>query len=98
MLTADNVPTPTTTIGPSVKVPCQWTQDIMVMDLSRGCMKCCLSNAIDGRKNEEEAGNVGSEHESVNSECEAEDGKSENGEAERDDWNYRVRLVMLIKG
>jgi hypothetical protein len=89
MLTADSVLTPTRTIGPSVKLLCQWAQDIMVMDLSRGCMKCCLSNAMDGRENEEEDGNVGSEHKSVSSDCEAEDGNSENGEAARDDWNYK---------
>jgi hypothetical protein len=89
MLTADNVLTPTRTIGPSVKLLCQQTQDIMVMHLSRGCMKCCLCNAMDGRENEEEAGNVGSEHERVSSEYETEDGNSENGEAARDDWNYK---------
>jgi hypothetical protein len=60
----------------------------MVTDLSRGHMKCCLSNAMDGRENEEEAGNVGGKHESLSSECETEDGNGENGEAERDDWNY----------
>jgi hypothetical protein len=37
---------------------------------------------VDGRENEEEAGNAGSEHEWVSSECETEDGNCENNEAE----------------
>lgn len=37
----------------------------------------------------EEAANVGSEHETVSSECETEDGNSENGDADRHSWNYK---------
>jgi hypothetical protein len=37
---------------------------------------------VDGREDDEEAGNAGSEHERVSSECETEDGNCENTEAE----------------
>jgi hypothetical protein len=46
-------------------------------------MKHCLSNTMNEKENEE-AGNVGSENESAGSECETEDRNCENSEAERD--------------
>lgn len=50
-------------------------------------MKHCLSNTMNEKENEE-AGNVGSENESAGSECETEDRNCENSEAERDGQNY----------
>jgi hypothetical protein len=38
----------------------------------KGFRKHCLSYEIDGMEDEEEVGNVGSEHQSVSSECEVE--------------------------
>jgi hypothetical protein len=49
-------------------------------------MKHCLSYTMDEKENEE-AGNVGSENESAGSECETEAGNCENSEAERDGKN-----------
>jgi hypothetical protein len=40
---------------------------------------------MDGWKVEDHVSNVGSEHEGMKSECEAEDGNCEDTEAERDD-------------
>jgi hypothetical protein len=42
---------------------------------------------MDGREDEKEVGNVGSEHESVSSECEIEDGSYEDTETDTDDKN-----------
>jgi hypothetical protein len=43
----------------------------------RGFRKCCIPDAVDGMDDEEEVGNVGSEHENVSIKCEAEDGNCE---------------------
>jgi hypothetical protein len=46
-----------------------------------------IYNAVDGRRVAEVGGNVGSEHECVNNECETEDGNCEDTETETDDRN-----------
>jgi hypothetical protein len=48
---------------------------------------CHTSDAMYGREDEEKSGNVGSEHESVSSDCETEDVNHKNTEAETDNRN-----------
>jgi hypothetical protein len=57
----------------------------------KGFDQHCLSHKIDGRKAGEEAGNIASEHDSMSSECETEDGNYKDTEVETDDWNGKQR-------
>jgi hypothetical protein len=54
---------------------------------------CCGPDKMD----DEEVENVGSDHESVSSEPESEDGNCEDNKSERDDRNGKQRPVKLNK-
>jgi hypothetical protein len=51
----------------------------------KGFIKCCITDETDGKK--DKVGNADSEHESVSSECETEEGNWEDSEAETDNLN-----------
>jgi hypothetical protein len=80
LLVEDDVLTPNGTIGkPNVELFCHWiSSEVMVKGLSDG---------MDVRENEEQAGNVGKGHESANSKYENGDG---NTEARTDDRNGKL--------
>jgi hypothetical protein len=50
-------------------------------------LKSAVSADMNRREDEEEVGSTGTEHESVSSECETEDGNYEDSEAKADDRN-----------
>jgi hypothetical protein len=84
LLAGDHILTPTGKIKkPSVALMCQWIktswQGICPEVTVEGFKKCCISNAMDRREDEEEVENVGSESDEV------ENGNSESGEVGNND-------------
>jgi hypothetical protein len=53
----------------------------------RGFKECCVSDEMNGREDEEETGNVGSEHKSMSSECGTQDVNCKGTEAGTGDRN-----------
>jgi hypothetical protein len=86
-LAGDHVLAPTrTTKQSSVELLCQWIKTKAMLSLQvevKEFKKCCTSDKVDGRKNEDKAGNGGSEHENVSSECVTKDKNCEDNEAKR---------------
>jgi hypothetical protein len=70
---------------PGVEPLCQWIKTKGSRSLQktvRVFKKCCICSEMDGMENEEDVRNVGSEHETVSSEC-----KTRDTELETDDKN-----------
>jgi hypothetical protein len=68
---------------PNVALLCQWIKT-MAMDHSRNdrvFKNCCISDEMGGIEDEEEIGNVGSEHERVSGECQPDNVNCENSAA-----------------
>jgi hypothetical protein len=70
---------------PHVELLCQWIKpmatfcpEVTVKEFK----KCCISDGMDGGKDEEEVGNVISEYESVNHKCETVYGDCEDTKVE----------------
>jgi hypothetical protein len=57
----------------------QWISPEMIV---KEFKKCCTSDEMNGREDDEEVGNVGNKHECVSSECETENGIYEDSEPE----------------
>lgn len=75
---------------PSVELLCHWVKPMATFCPEvtfKEFKKCCISDEMDGEKDEAEDGNVGSEHESVNHKCKTVYWDCEDTEVETDDKN-----------